>query len=670
MIPDWLQAMLSWLTAHPQWASLVVFSIAMLESLLVIGVVVPGAIAMFGFGALIAIGVLDPWSTYLCAVAGAISGDGISFWIGYRFKDRLRVMWPLKNHPQLLAKGEDFFRQHGGKSVVLGRFVGPIRAVIPTVAGIAGMSPMRFAVVNVLSALAWAPAYLLPGFVVGVSLLSLASQIAWRITVILLALLGGVLIVFWLARRIYRALAPLSDDILARIVVSSRHVPRFGWIIDSLLDSRRPDAPALSRLGLAIAACLWAVIGFSALNLGRDNHAGWDSAIYNLLQNIRFPSLDSFMIGVNALGTPLVAGAVALAVAIYFSIGRNWVALKHWLAVVAFAGFAQVSLFVFTASDFAMDSDGNPIPISGPSGQVIAVAAIYGLLAIMLGRSVTSLRWTGYAIATTLIIGVGFAQIYLGAHWFSSVVIAWGSGLIWAIVVGIAYRRHRHDAVGSAGVLSIVAFTVAISLTWQLNSSYESQLKRFRPPLSAETITHSQWRDGLWKSLPARRLDIQNYPAEPLQIQFAGTLSDLESALSANGWHRAAPFSIGSFITTLKPDAAINDVPILPRVHSHNDSESIWAKTENDSQWVLYIWPTHFELAPSENLFLGTIEKQRANTLGYFTIRQSTTTGDAAVDYFKTQVSGLGARVVERPLTDVVHNENWRGTTLLLWRDQ
>lgn len=668
MIPDWLQAMLSWLTAHPQWAGFVVFSIAMLESLLVVGVVVPGAIAMFGFGALIAIGVLDPWSTYLWAVAGAICGDGISFWIGYRFKDRLRVMWPLKNHPQMLAKGEDFFRQHGGKSVVLGRFVGPIRAVIPTVAGIAGMSPMRFAVVNVLSALAWAPAYLLPGFVVGVSLLSLASQIAWRITVILLALLGGVLIVFWLARRIYRALAPLSEDILARIVVWSQNFPRYGWIIDSLLDSRRPDTPALSRLGLAIAACLWALIGFSALNLGRADHAGWDSAIYNLLQNIRFPSLDSFMIGVNALGTPVVAGAVAIAVAIYFSMIQNWVALRHWLAVAVFAGFAQMSLFVFTGSDFAMDANGNPTPVSGPSGHVIAVAAIYGLLTIMLGRSVTSLRWTGYAVATTLIIGVGFAQIYLGAHWFSSVVIAWGIGLIWAILVGIAYRRHRQDSVGSAGVLSIVAITVAISLTWQISSSHDSQQKRFRPPLAAETITQSQWRDGLWETLPARRLDIQNYPAEPLQIQFAGMLSEFETVLSANGWQRAAPFSIGSFVTTLKPDAAISDVPILPRVHSHKDSKAIWFKTENDSQWVLYIWSTHFVLGPSENLFLGTIEKQRANTLGYFTIRQSTTTGDAAVDYFKTQVHGLTARVVERPRTDVT-NDAWRGTTLLLWRN-
>ena len=63
-----------------------------------------------------------------------------------------------------------FFEKYGGKSVAFGRFVGPMRAVIPLVAGMMGMPTGRFLAANILSAIVWAPVYLLPGIVFGASL--------------------------------------------------------------------------------------------------------------------------------------------------------------------------------------------------------------------------------------------------------------------------------------------------------------------------------------------------------------------------------------------------------------------------------------------------------------------------------------------------------------------
>ena len=88
-------------------------------------------------------------------------------WLGHHFEYLTgRFRW-FRLHPDHLEKGVHFFERYGDLSVALGRFFGPIRAVVPLVAGLLHMPPKRFFIANVLSALVWAPAYLAPGMVLG-----------------------------------------------------------------------------------------------------------------------------------------------------------------------------------------------------------------------------------------------------------------------------------------------------------------------------------------------------------------------------------------------------------------------------------------------------------------------------------------------------------------------
>ena len=70
----------------------------------------------------------------------------------------------------IFARGQAYFEKNGGKSVFLGRFLGPVRAIVPVIAGMSNMPPARFYTMNVLSALAWSTAHLLPGVLFGASL--------------------------------------------------------------------------------------------------------------------------------------------------------------------------------------------------------------------------------------------------------------------------------------------------------------------------------------------------------------------------------------------------------------------------------------------------------------------------------------------------------------------
>lgn len=158
------------LHANPEWIGVAILLIAFIECFAIAGLIVPGVVFLYAAAFVAGSGELGLWAALGCAFIGAVAGDSASFILGRRFGPAIRVLPPLSTHPEWIDRGEAFFRQHGAASVALGRFVGPIRPILPMIAGMLSFSPTRFYLVNVLSAIFWAPVYVLPGFLLGASL--------------------------------------------------------------------------------------------------------------------------------------------------------------------------------------------------------------------------------------------------------------------------------------------------------------------------------------------------------------------------------------------------------------------------------------------------------------------------------------------------------------------
>ncbi len=127
----------------------------------------PGATLLITAGTLMQSGTLPYLPVMAGSILGAVLGNWVSYWIGRRVGGGVARFWPFTRNPGLLPSGIAFFERHGGKSVFIGRFYGPIRAVIPLAAGIMWMSRGRFWVANIASALVWAPMLLFVGDAVG-----------------------------------------------------------------------------------------------------------------------------------------------------------------------------------------------------------------------------------------------------------------------------------------------------------------------------------------------------------------------------------------------------------------------------------------------------------------------------------------------------------------------
>lgn len=150
---------------HESWAPAVVFALAFGESLAFISLLLPATVILFGAGGLLGASDIAFWPVWAAAALGAALGDWVSYWLGYHYKDAIGRIWPLSRHPDLLPRGHAFFTKWGAFSVFLGRFFGPLRSIVPLVAGICAMPQLIFQIVNITSALVWATGVLAPGTV-------------------------------------------------------------------------------------------------------------------------------------------------------------------------------------------------------------------------------------------------------------------------------------------------------------------------------------------------------------------------------------------------------------------------------------------------------------------------------------------------------------------------
>ena len=161
------QPLIEFIKAHAEWAAVIMFITAFGESFAFLSLLFPGTTLLIAAGTLMSGGTLPYMPVLIGAVLGATLGDTVSYWIGRRYGGGIARIWPFSRNPELLPSGIQFFAKHGGKSVFIGRFFGPIRAVIPLAAGVLKMPRGWFWFANFTSALVWAPMLLFVGDAIG-----------------------------------------------------------------------------------------------------------------------------------------------------------------------------------------------------------------------------------------------------------------------------------------------------------------------------------------------------------------------------------------------------------------------------------------------------------------------------------------------------------------------
>ena len=191
---SYFAALVDFVHAHSHYAHSVIFLLALSEAIPVVGTVVPGSTLIIGISALATGSNENPWLLATAAILGAIVGDGLSFWLGQHYRQKILRTWPLTQYPQFIARSESLIAKYGAASVFLARFTAVVRAFVPMVAGILRMSPRHFYTANILSAFVWAPAHVFPGVLVAMALRLTSASPEQRTMIVITGLIVAVLV--------------------------------------------------------------------------------------------------------------------------------------------------------------------------------------------------------------------------------------------------------------------------------------------------------------------------------------------------------------------------------------------------------------------------------------------------------------------------------------------
>ena len=192
------------------WGYGILFLVVALECSAFLGLLVPGESLVAVAGVLAQQQVLDAGIAWWAAFAGAVLGDSGGYALG-RYYGR---PWLVRHGHRAgltearLAKTDQLFRRHGAISVLLGRFVGFARALMPFAAGAGGMRYLTFLVVDVFGAALWSLTFIVLGYTLGASWGRVAHWLGRTTTLLVLSLVVLATLVWWFRRRRLRTSLP------------------------------------------------------------------------------------------------------------------------------------------------------------------------------------------------------------------------------------------------------------------------------------------------------------------------------------------------------------------------------------------------------------------------------------------------------------------------------
>ena len=612
-------ALLDWISRHPLAAGVVIFLIAFGDALLFIGVAIPATPLLFAVGTLVGLGHIDGTYAVICAALGAFCGDGLSYLAGRRYGDSLRTRWPFANNPQWLERGDAAFRRHGMKSLVIGRFVGAIRPFIPAIAGMVRMPAQKYAFATGIAAMLWALAFLAPGWLFGASL-DLVAAVAGRLAVVIGLVLVLVAVVWTVVLYSWRWLAPRAHGLLVRLLDWSHRHPVMGRYSEALIDPNRRESPSLLVLAMALLFGAWGFFQLLVSVGGGEAPSRFDLAFHQMMFGLRHPLADPVMGFLATLGDPIVLGPAVAAVAAWLFWRKRRVAAWHWIAAPSFA-----ILFAW-ALGWLIDLPKPPAAtaVSGfsfPSQSVLLATTVYGFFAVLVAREMPGRRrvWP-YVVAALLVGLLGFARLYLGAHWLSDVLAGASLGLLWITALGIAYRRRVARSFWFRPVAGIFFGMVVLVGGWYATRSADDLVAAFDPPMERRSIDVAHWIEGdLGLALPTRRNELRNRDAWPLNVQYAGHLPALMAQLRASGWEPLPRADWRGLLMMLDDDASPTTLPIMPATHEGHAEALLMVHegTNAGERQVLRLWPAPYALGQrDEPLWLGTAHTLRFATRG------------------------------------------------------
>jgi membrane protein DedA with SNARE-associated domain/membrane-associated phospholipid phosphatase len=439
------------------WTYLLVGALAFLETGAFIGLIAPGEFTVLLGGAVAANGDISLPLIIAITWIAAFSGDSASFFLGahlgreflVRHGERFRIT------PERLEMVDGYFARYGGRTILIGRFIGLVRAIAPFIAGSSKLPYRNFAPYSILGTGLWSLTLLLLGYFFAQSLNTVSKIVSKGLVVF--GIVVGIALAVYLS---YRFLREAENR---KRLVSEMERRRFLRPLVELGRRLRPQAEFLGRrfmpggLGLefttllaALSVSLFVLIAYWTVVAGDPGPTPGDQTAWNVANDLQTTWLVDIAKVVTWLGSGWIVYPLGAIAAAMLAQRRLWG--EFWVIAIGLALIAILVPEIKSLTDRPRPPD--PLVHAGnsafPSGHA-AQATLYTWLGVTIAlRVVPGIARRSLVIAAgiALTVLVGLTRIYLRVHWMSDVSAGWGLGIscftgVAAVVLVVGYIRHN-----------------------------------------------------------------------------------------------------------------------------------------------------------------------------------------------------------------------------------
>lgn len=606
MFESFMQPLATFISHNSHLGALISGLIACAESMAVIGTLIPGSVTMTLIGSLLGSGILPAKLTISYIIIGAFIGDYISYWLGIYYKDSIRSFRIMKKYVHWLDYGEKFVAKHGVASIIIGRFFGPMRSMVPLVAGVLAMSRTKFILGALPSVILWAFLYLTPGIILGAFAMELPTDLALKLISIVLFIIAAIVAISYLYKYIILTITKYSNLLAGRVVIKLKEKPnwfsKYFLTCKVLAPTQIVKAIYLIPLFVAVIMLIYSVIASKFIML-------LDVPIFKLMTSIYEPGIYKIMLLISYLGEKAIIIPAIAIMSLYLIWQRQYRLFKYSSLVVITTSITVTICKYIIQRPRPLLTAIFTEPYSFPSGHIALSTAVFAFFAMILCRNIDRYkRVTVYQLLMLCLILIGFSRIYLAAHWLSDILFGIIIGLIVANVHIIFYHRKKCTITNNN---FIYIFTATFFLFYLSYCSYflPTDFQAYQPKhYIQENISSSLW----WKNadkvdtIRENRFGTHVYP---LNIQWLANDKKITIFLKDNGWqqHYVSDSFIDRIIHIID-EPSILILPIITKLYKGNKPKLIFSKKNGNGTTVITLWPSYVKVLPKKTpLLLGTI---------------------------------------------------------------
>ena len=611
----YLQILIDYLHQHPRWGIFAACAIAFIESFPVLGSIVPGTVTMTMVGAAMGSGVLPMPATLLWTIFGAILGDSSGYLLGRYYQDRLARIWPFASHPQWLISGKNFFSKHGGKSIFMGFYMGPIRSMVPLTAGMLNFTAWRFFSAIVPSACVWAALYTTPGFLLGKFALTLPPKLATELILFVLLGIISLWLLIWCINHVFTKIWVGIDYVFHRLWTCFYQHPWSRAVSALLKDKQNPlDHYQLLRLFfILILLILFITTVFSAMAKGVVTQ--FNEPIYFLLRSIRNETLTPVMISITLFSDKRVMWSASILIAAWL-MRKKYFRTAYYLLGLVISTTASILLFKHEIPSVRPPEPNYPVATNSlPSGHTTLSIVLLIFLGALLSSALPAHRKKiPFYCITFIIILIALSRLYLGAHWFSDIIASLLLAAAYALIALLLYFRKPRPFIPATKLLTVILFSLGIS--WVINSiyAYSDMAKLYAHSyLPTVTVESNAWWDQTKKLLPFYRDNRLGKAVQAFNIQWADPLPGIKEELIAQGWQdHSSDASLSATIKAVADKSPLHYLSLFPKLYQNRPPAALLSFGNAPPFLVLQLWEcniilNNYTLNNNSPLWLGVV---------------------------------------------------------------